>query len=109
MKYRDPDPLQPIAGHENRQAEQSARSLNCQCAPKYLAKEPDQSVHCVQIEGTFQQNPVLQRDLSSDQHQNARCEGDDAQTAQLDEHQNDDMAEQAPMGKSVHHSQAGHT
>ena len=102
-----PDAPRTVLRHKHRQAQQRPRALHRQCALEHLAQKPHQPGQGLQIEGTLQQHPVFQADAAADEHHEAGGEGDDAQAAQLYEHENDDVSQCAPVGEGVHAGQAG--
>ena len=109
MKHGDPDAPEPVLRAEHQHAQQRAHALHHHGAGKDLAQEAEQAGQIVQVEGALQQQAVLQGDLPADQHHDAGGERDHTQPAQLDQQQNDNFPEQAPVGKGVHHGQTRHT
>ena len=106
---RVPDPLShAIGGDEGDHVDQRSYHFHHEGAFKDRDQKPPDTVHGIQIEGIMDQQGLGQRQLLIYQQHQDRGNRDDPEAAQLDQDQDHDLPEQAPVGKCVHHHQSRH-
>lgn len=95
--------------NEAQRQQQRPRPLHAEGAHQSVLYHPDHAVHVVQVQGGHHHQPLRQPDAPM---QGQGEQGDDcheAQSAQLDHHQDDRLSEQAPLEPGIRHDEAGDT
>ena len=95
--------------NEAQRQQQRPRPLHAEGAHQSVLYHPDHAVHVVQVQGGHHHQPLRQPDAPM---QGQGEQGDDcheAQSTQLDHHQDDRLSEQAPLEPGIRHDEAGDT
>ena len=92
---------------EHRSQQNRAAQLQADGAPQDKARPPDDAAHLGRGNGLLHHVPLGQADAAAPKPEKGQRHGDDAQTADLNQNQNDELAPDGPVGGRVLDHQAG--
>ena len=84
------------------------RPLDCGCAAQDIAHKAHDAAVAVAAEGLCQHHALPQADLAAEREEKQTRDGHKAETADLNEQENDDLAEHSPVRPSVDADEARH-
>ena len=108
MKDRHPHPPQAVVPAKGRQQRQGAHQLYQECPPENKSRQAHDAAHRRSGDGILHGAAFLQRDIFPREHQKCHSRRNDAQSADLDQQQNNPLAERGPVGAGVLHHQSRH-
>ena len=94
---------------EARRQQNRAASLDRQRAENDVAHQPHHAAHGVHTERLRQHHPLFEADAAAQNDVKDCGDGHKAKAADLDQQQNDPLAENAPVQAGLHHRKPRHT
>ena len=108
IEHRDPDPAGTEFRHEYRHIQERAQAFHGEGSNDHVLEEAGQSRQGIQIEGVLQQNAIRQAHTAVERQQDSCHNGNDTQSARLNEDEDDDLPEQAPGRGGGDRNEAGY-
>ena len=108
VKDRHPYPPQAVVPAKGWQQRQGAHQFYKECPPENKPRQAHDAAHRRSGDGILHGAALLQRDIFPREHQKCYSRRNDAQSADLDQQQNNPLAKRRPIGAGVLHHQSRH-
>ena len=103
-----PDTEESVVAAEGREQGKCAEELDEEGAAQDEAREPDDAADLRSRDGVLHGAALHERDFMTGQKSEGGGDRDDAESADLDQHEDDRLAEARPVGAGVLHDEAGY-
>ena len=103
-----PDAAETIVAAEGREQGEGTEELDQEGAAQDEAREADDAANLRSRDGVLHGAALHERNFTAGEEREGRGDRDDAEPADLDQHEDNRLAEARPVGAGVLYDEAGH-